>query len=130
MNKLKKKGAKSSLSSINKSNTEASPSTAVKKERITTVGRRTDTTYKVSPLSIRLSESDKKELSDWVDELNEMTEKNRKANPAKLIRALLETKKEAEALEAETKVDKTPIPELVKIFKAFEQELVKAINAQ
>ena len=104
MNKLKKKGAKSNLASINKNNAEAS---VVKKERITTVGKRTDTTYKVPPLSIRLSQADKKELSDWVDELNEKTEKNRKANPAKLLRALLEIK------------DKIP-----------EDELIKAINAQ
>ncbi len=55
-------------------------------KKITTVATKTGTTYKVTPLSMRLSLSDKKAVNDWVEELQELCP--RKVSPAKLMRAL------------------------------------------
>ena len=75
--KLSNKGAKSSLSSrADRQN----------KTTITTVRKKPLTTYKVPPLTLRLSLSDKQKVQDWVEELQENT--NRKVSAAKLFRAL------------------------------------------
>jgi hypothetical protein len=87
MNKLKKQGAKSSLSGLikNQDCTEQS-----KKTRLTTVRQSTATTYKVAPLTMRLSLNDKQAVGDWVNELQDST--HRRVSAAKLMRALLAIK--------------------------------------
>lgn len=80
-NKLKASGASSSLTS----RTEKSKRTA-----ITTVKKKPTTTYKVAPMTLRLSLVDKQNISDWVDELQSKT--NRKVSAAKLYRALVALK--------------------------------------
>jgi hypothetical protein len=75
--KLSNKGAKSSL---------ASRADRQNKTTITTVRKKPLTTYKVPPLTLRLSLSDKQKVQDWVEELQENT--NRKVSAAKLFRAL------------------------------------------
>ncbi|CAH0530725.1 hypothetical protein CTH30272_03067 [Allocatenococcus thiocycli] len=86
---LKGKGASSSLAGLGKKDKAQDRD---HKARITTVHERVDTTYKVSPLTMRLSLSDKKAVNDWVDELQEDTK--RKVSPAKLMRALTAMKDE------------------------------------
>ncbi len=80
-NKLKASGASSSLTS----RTEKSKRTA-----ITTVKKKPTTTYKVAPMTLRLSLVDKQNISYWVDELQSKT--NRKVSAAKLYRALVALK--------------------------------------
>ena len=80
MNKLVKKGASSALSH------RADKVFNDKKKKITTVSDKINTTYKVPPLSLRLSISDKKDIADWVADLQKDTP--RKVSPAKLFRAL------------------------------------------
>ncbi|MBY3790699.1 MULTISPECIES: hypothetical protein [Photobacterium] len=80
-NKLSNKGAKSSLSSrADRQN----------KTTITTVRKKPLTTYKVPPLTLRLSLTDKQKVQDWVEDLQENT--NRKVSAAKLFRALTSMK--------------------------------------
>ncbi|WP_394168022.1 hypothetical protein [Photobacterium piscicola] len=80
-NKLLNKGAKSSL---------ASRADRQNKTTITTVRKKPLTTYKVSPLTLRLSLTDKQKVQDWVEEIQENT--NRKISAAKLFRALTSMK--------------------------------------
>lgn len=86
---LKNKGAKSSLAGIGSKDKKQDNE---HRGRITTVKEKMDTTYKVSPLTMRLSLSDKKEVNDWVDDLQEKTKRN--VSPAKLMRALTAMKDE------------------------------------
>ena len=81
--KLSNKGAKSSL---------ALRADRQKKTAITTVRKKPLTTYKVPPLTLRLSLTDKQNVQDWVEELQEDT--NRKVSAAKLFRALTAMKDE------------------------------------
>ncbi|WP_419208253.1 hypothetical protein ACN08N_25325 (plasmid) [Photobacterium leiognathi subsp. mandapamensis] len=81
--KLSNKGAKSSL---------ALRADRQKKTAITTVRKKPLTTYKVPPLTLRLSLTDKQNVQDWVEELQENT--NRKVSAAKLFRALTAMKDE------------------------------------
>lgn len=79
MTKLKKRGAISSISRVNK-NEGGQPS------GITTVKKKVTTSYKVPPLTLRMSLHDKKSIGDWVSDLQELSERN--VSPAKLFRAL------------------------------------------
>ncbi|MGQ5486895.1 hypothetical protein E4T25_12760 [Photobacterium damselae subsp. piscicida] len=76
-NTLSNKGAKSSL---------ASRADRRNKTTITTVRKQPLTTYKVPPLTLRLSLADKQKVQDWVEELQKDTK--RKVSAAKLLRAL------------------------------------------
>jgi hypothetical protein len=89
MNKLKSRGAKSSLANLSKQS-EEQKTDSKKERRLTTVNEKTATTYKVSPLTMRLSVQDKTAVSNWVDELQ--ANSKRKVSPAKLMRALTEMK--------------------------------------
>ncbi|ODQ00630.1 hypothetical protein [Salinivibrio sp. SS2] len=80
MNKLRKKGARSTLNCIGKADKGES------KNRITTVKDNMHTTYKVTPITMRLPQADKNAVSDWVEELNNHTKRN--VTPAKLMRGL------------------------------------------
>lgn len=80
---LKSRGASTSLSL--RRNTEGT-----KKGGITTVKKRATTSYKVPPLTLRLSITDKQRVADWVDEVQE--DAHHKVSPAKLYRALVEVK--------------------------------------
>ena len=80
-NKLLNKGAKSSL---------ASRADRQNKTTITTVRKKPLTTYKVPPLTLRLSLADKQKVQDWVEEIQDNT--NRKMSAAKLFRALTSMK--------------------------------------
>ncbi|MGI2799236.1 hypothetical protein ACRTC3_11585 [Photobacterium damselae] len=82
-NSLSNKGAKSSL---------ASRADRQNKTTITTVRKKPLTTYKVPPLTLRLSLVDKQKVQDWVEELQEDTK--RKVSAAKLLRALTSMKDE------------------------------------
>ncbi len=53
---------------------------------ITTVKKKVTTSYKVPPLTLRMSLNDKKAIGDWVDDLQKLSE--RKVSAAKLFRAL------------------------------------------
>ena len=86
MGKLKKKGASTSITAIRSKETKSAA--------ITTVKRKLSTSYQVSPLSLRMSVSDKAEINNWVEELQEMTE--RKVSAAKLFRALTLIRKDIE----------------------------------
>ncbi|EDL52167.1 hypothetical protein VSAK1_26445 [Vibrio mediterranei AK1] len=57
-----------------------------KSDRITTVRKSVTTSYKVPPLTLRMSLTDKKQITDWVADLQSGTE--RKLSSAKLFRAL------------------------------------------
>lgn len=61
-------------------------SVEAKKDSITTVKTSVKTSYKVPPLTLRMSLTDKQEIAQWVDELQSMT--GRKVSAAKLFRAL------------------------------------------
>ncbi len=77
MSKLGKKGATSTL--------------LVRGERpkgLTTVKGKLKTSYNIPPLTMRMSLADKNNVSEWVEDLQEMT--TRKVSPAKLMRALVE----------------------------------------
>ncbi len=91
MNKLKSRGAKSSLANLSKVSDD-NKADRKKERRLTTVNEKTETTYKVSPLTMRLSVQDKMAVSNWVDELQ--ANSKRKVSPAKLMRALTEMKDE------------------------------------
>lgn len=87
MSKLKKRGATSTLSKV--SDEKGNDSIG-----ITTVKKKVTTSYKVPPLTLRMSLVDKQAIAEWVDEVN--TFSHHKASPAKLYRALLEMKNELE----------------------------------
>ncbi len=80
MSKLKKRGATTSISTVK---TEG----LAKSDGITTVKKKVTTSYKVPPLTLRMSLTDKKKITDWVDDLQDMTE--RSVSAAKLFRALV-----------------------------------------
>ncbi|MDP2591546.1 hypothetical protein Q8W41_18795 [Vibrio splendidus] len=79
MSKLKKRGAITTISAHK--NEGSSKSTG-----ITTVKKKVTTSYKVPPLTLRMSLTDKERISDWVANLQEQTERN--VSAAKLYRAL------------------------------------------
>lgn len=79
MSKLRNRGAKTALSSVKRDDLD-------KFSRITTVKKKVTTSYKVAPMTLRMSINDKKIIGDWVDELQELTSRN--VSPAKLFRAL------------------------------------------
>ncbi|AUW07469.1 hypothetical protein [Vibrio campbellii] len=83
MSKLRKKGASTSISlkTDNKPKIDGG---------ITTVKKKVTTSYKVPPLTLRVSLADKKAIGDWVDELDLLT--THKSSAAKLYRALVEYK--------------------------------------
>lgn len=89
MNKLKSRGAKSSLANLLKQSDEQKIDSK-KERRLTTVNEKTTTTYKVSPLTMRLSVQDKMAVNHWIEELQARS--RRKVSSAKLIRALTEMK--------------------------------------
>ncbi|MDN3683229.1 hypothetical protein QWZ04_23255 [Vibrio tapetis subsp. quintayensis] len=78
MSKLRKFGASTSIS--------AKKESQGKGVGITTVRKKVTTSYKVPPLTLRMSLSDKKTITDWVEELQAKTERN--VSSAKLFRAL------------------------------------------
>jgi len=86
LNKLKARGASSSLASREKKS-DRSP--------ITTVTKKPTTTYNVPPMTLRLSLIDKQNISDWVSELQLETSRN--VSPAKLYRALVALKDEIDS---------------------------------
>lgn len=96
-NKLKERGASSSLTS----RTEKS-----KRTSITTVKKKPTTTYKVAPMTLRLSLVDKQNISEWVEELQSKT--NRKVSPAKLYRALVALKDEIDNEEIVNLINNMP----------------------
>ncbi len=57
-----------------------------KRTAITTVKKKPKTTYKVPPLTLRMSIEDKQLIAEWVDDLQAMTQRN--VSAAKLFRAL------------------------------------------
>mgnify|MGYP000392107584 CR=1 FL=1 len=61
-----------------------------KKDGITTVKKKVKTSYKVPPLTLRMSLTDKQAIGDWVEALQDKTE--RKVSAAKLFRALVKYK--------------------------------------
>ncbi|WP_104025168.1 hypothetical protein [Vibrio hyugaensis] len=78
MAKLKARGAITVTSSTdNKSD---------KPQAITTVKKKVTTSYKVPPLTLRMSLKDKERITGWVDDLQELSERN--VSAAKLFRAL------------------------------------------
>ncbi|MCU8386807.1 hypothetical protein OC514_20735 [Vibrio vulnificus] len=79
MSKLKKQGAITAISSITSSSSNST-------DRITTVKKKITTSYKVPPLTLRMSITDKKLITDWVDDLQLLSERN--VSAAKLFRAL------------------------------------------
>ncbi|MEZ9882788.1 hypothetical protein AB4374_02870 [Vibrio splendidus] len=79
MTKLKKRGAITAISTHK--NEGSSKSTG-----ITTVKKKVTTSYKVPPLTLRMSLTDKERITDWVANLQEQTERN--VSAAKLYRAL------------------------------------------
>ena len=79
MSKLKKRGAITTISTHK--NEGSSKSTG-----ITTVKKKVTTSYKVPPLTLRMSLTDKERITDWVANLQEQTERN--VSAAKLYRAL------------------------------------------
>ncbi|CDT65086.1 hypothetical protein F0247_24230 [Vibrio crassostreae] len=79
MSKLKKRGAITVISTHK--NEGSSKSTG-----ITTVKKKVTTSYKVPPLTLRMSLTDKERITDWVANLQEQTERN--VSAAKLYRAL------------------------------------------
>lgn len=86
-NKFKNsKGAASSLSERGATSSLSARDEVRGKTSITTVKCKPTTTYKVAPLSLRLSDADKLAIQTWVDELQEKT--SRKVSAAKLFRAL------------------------------------------
>ncbi|EOD9110355.1 hypothetical protein [Vibrio diabolicus] len=89
MSKLRQKGAKSSLGGLATKASEPSEQ-KTKKTRLTTANQRAETTYKVSPLTMRLSARDKQAVTEWARELDVQT--HRSVSPAKLLRALLALK--------------------------------------
>ncbi|PMN23487.1 hypothetical protein BCT41_04435 [Vibrio splendidus] len=80
MTKLKKRGAITAISTHK--NEGSSKSTG-----ITTVKKKVTTSYKVPPLTLRMSLTDKERITDWVANLQEQTERN--VSAAKLYRALV-----------------------------------------
>ncbi len=86
MSKLRKQGASSTIKSVSKTDKDENKYKSKDKQRITTVEDNRHTTYKVTPITMRLSETDRDEFDDWVNELNKLT--NKKASRAKLLRAL------------------------------------------
>lgn len=79
MSRLKKRGAITALSSDKHEGSSKSTG-------ITTVKKKVTTSYKVSPLTLRMSLTDKERITDWVSNLQEHTERN--VSAAKLFRAL------------------------------------------
>ncbi|MEZ9900185.1 hypothetical protein AB4332_03650 [Vibrio breoganii] len=88
--KSRKKQQKAKESSSADTDTSVNTQTEEKKQSITTVKTSVKTSYNVSPLTLRMSLTDKQEIADWVDDLQEMT--GRKVSPAKLFRALVENR--------------------------------------
>lgn len=80
MSRLKNHGASTSISEFNNKDRG-------KQSGITTVKKKVTTSYKIPPLTLRMSLSDKKAIGDWVDELQELSERN--VSAAKLFRALV-----------------------------------------
>ncbi|WP_045394992.1 hypothetical protein [Vibrio rotiferianus] len=76
MAKLKARGA-ISVASEKKNN---------KSQAITTVKTKVTTSYKVPPLTLRMSLNDKQAIGNWVDDLQALS--GRKVSAAKLFRAL------------------------------------------
>lgn len=79
MSKLKKRGAITAISTDKKEGSSKSIG-------ITTVKKKVTTSYKVPPLTLRMSLTDKERITDWVSNLQEQTERN--VSAAKLFRAL------------------------------------------
>lgn len=79
MSKLKKRGA---ITAISTHKNEGSN----KSTGITTIKKKVTTSYKVPPLTLRMSLTDKERITDWVANLQEQTERN--VSAAKLFRAL------------------------------------------
>ena len=78
MAKLKARGAITVTSSTDTKND--------KPQAITTVKKKVTTSYKVPPLTLRMSLKDKERIVGWVDDLQELSERN--VSAAKLFRAL------------------------------------------
>lgn len=78
MSKLKKRGAVTAISSPKKE--------GKKVNSITTVKKKITTSYKVPPLTLRMSLNDKQAIGSWVEDLQELSERN--VSAAKLFRAL------------------------------------------
>lgn len=78
MAKLKARGAIAVTSSTEKRND--------KTQAITTVRKKVTTSYKVPPLTLRMSLRDKESIAGWVADLQELSERN--VSAAKLFRAL------------------------------------------
>lgn len=79
MGKLKRRGAIKDISSSLREGLD-------KPSGITTVKKKVTTSYKVPPLTLRMSLADKKAIGDWVDDLQKLSERN--VSAAKLFRAL------------------------------------------
>lgn len=80
MSKLKKRGSITAVSNSQKQDSG-------KSNGITTVKKKVTTSYKVPPLTLRMSLCDKQAIGDWVDDLQALTE--RSVSAAKLFRALV-----------------------------------------
>lgn len=80
MSKLKKRGSITAVSCSQKENSGKSGG-------ITTVKKKVTTSYKVPPLTLRMSLRDKQAIGDWVGDLQELSERN--VSAAKLFRALV-----------------------------------------
>ena len=93
MSDLKSRGASTSLSLRRNSGGD-------KRSSITTVKKKATTSYKVPPLTLRLSIRDKQRIADWVDEVQEGAHHN--VSPAKLYRALVEVKENMDDKELES----------------------------
>ena len=78
MAKLKARGAITIASSTDKRDD--------KSQAITTVKKKVTTSYQVSPLTLRMSLKDKKSIAEWVNDLQDLSERN--VSAAKLFRAL------------------------------------------
>lgn len=59
-----------------------------RKESITTIKKDNNVTTSTGPTPFRLTPHDKIEMTHWIDELQELT--NKKLTPAKLLRGLIE----------------------------------------
>ncbi|ELY1990168.1 hypothetical protein SL034_005299 [Vibrio harveyi] len=78
MAKLKARGAITIASSADKRDD--------KSQTITTVKKKVTTSYQVPPLTLRMSLKDKKSIAEWVNDLQDLSERN--VSAAKLFRAL------------------------------------------
>lgn len=74
--------------------------------KITTIRKKRLTSYKVSPLTMRMSITDKANIIAWTNEIDDLCRHN--ASPAKLFRALYQLKDQIDSTEIAKLIDEMP----------------------